>query len=398
MSRWKHEVRLRAQKLDHSLEETLKLASAQTPILARVDLAGLPPIPRNRIPPPFPVLLDARTLTASLAFDKETHLNLTLQFPDQKTAEQGEKAVQAGIALARQSVTMERKQFEAMIRGKNPNARGNLSELPEAVGGLFGLAMIQSWDEMLKNFPLERQASTLRASVVLPGGLTGPNPATIGIAVGLLLPAVQKVREAANRMADANNLKQIGIAMHNYHDVHGHFPPAAICDKEGKPLLSWRVALLPYLEQNELHKQFKLDEPWDSEHNRRLLAAMPKVYDSPAAPNAGSYLTHYRVFVGPQAGFELCKGRRIAEITDGLSNTWMVVEAAEAVPWTKPDELSYDPQKPLPKLADFVGGGFNAVLMDGAAIYYRMPMPEKTIRALITPAGGEAPQPGNATP
>src|SRR5262249_21734482 len=83
-----------------------------------------------------------------------------------------------------------------------------------------------------------------------------------------LITAVAQVRVATRRMQSTNNLKQIALAMHSYHDTMGRFPPAIVRDKEGKPLYSWRVLLLPYLEQQNLYNQFKLDEPWDSEHNR----------------------------------------------------------------------------------------------------------------------------------
>jgi regulator of replication initiation timing len=185
------------------------------------------------------------------------------------------------------------------------------------------------------------------------------------------------------------NLQQIGLAMHVYHDNHFRFPPAAICNKQGKPLLSWRVALLPCLGQQKLHNQFKLDEPWDSEHNKKLLPQMPAIYALPRADAPIGTMTHYRVFAGPQAAFEWCKSRRVADITDGLSNTFMVVEAAEAVPWTKPDELLYDPQKPLPRLGGCYAGGFHAAFMDASVRFLSHTLPEKTLRALITPDGNE---------
>jgi RNA polymerase sigma factor (sigma-70 family) len=199
----------------------------------------------------------------------------------------------------------------------------------------------------------------------------------------------QTTRADAYRKQSQNNLKQIGLAMHNYHDVYQEFPSAAICSRDGKPLLSWRVAILPFVEQRNLYEKFNLDEPWDSEHNKRLLPLMPKIYALPGVAAEGGNTTHYRVFVGPDAGFLIKKGRRMADITDGLSNTWMVVEARESVPWTKPDELHSDRNKPLPRLGNFFNGGFNAVFMDGSVRFSRKPPPEQTIRALITPAGGE---------
>jgi prepilin-type processing-associated H-X9-DG protein len=369
------------------LEGTLTLATPTTPIVLGVNVAALPPIPPQQIPPPFASLLKAELFTMSVDVGKHPRFNLSLRFPDPQAAQEGEKAVRAGIAMARMALPLARAQFETMVVGKDKNSPGTLSELPEAVGGLYGLAMIKAYEELLKDFPLELRGSTLQASVPLPAGFSVSNPATAGVAIALLLPAVQKVREAANRTKDANNLKHIALAMHTYHDRFGHLPAAAICSKDGKPLLSWRVALLPYLGEDNLVKQFRLDEPWDSPHNKALLPKMPKVYELPVKESTS--LTYYRVFVGPEAGFDLQKNRRFADITDGLSNTWMVVEAAEAVPWTKPDELSYDSKAALPKLGDYVSGGFNVAFMDGSVRFFPRAPDEQTMRALITPAGDE---------
>src|SRR5437588_6801844 len=100
--------------------------------------------------------------------------------------------------------------------------------------------------------------------------------------VALLLPAVQAAREAARRAQCTNNLKQIGLAMHNYHSSNNCFPPAFTTDRDGKPLLSWRVLLLPYLECSSLYANFHLDEPWDSPHNRPLVNQMPSVFACPS--------------------------------------------------------------------------------------------------------------------
>ncbi len=168
------------------------------------------------------------------------------------------------------------------------------------------------------------------------------------------------------RAQSQNNLKQIGLAMYNYEATYGMLPPAAICDKNGKPLLSWRVAILPFIEQDNLYKQFKLDEPWDSDHNKKLAQLVVKTYMLPndkAKHELPS--TYYRVFYGNDAMFDLKKGTRFAEITDGLSNTIMVAEAADAVPWTKPDELEYDP-KQSPKLGFHFGDRCDLLLGDGS--------------------------------
>jgi prepilin-type processing-associated H-X9-DG protein len=150
--------------------------------------------------------------------------------------------------------------------------------------------------------------------------------------------------------------------------------------------LSWRVAILPYVEQDNLYKQFRLDEPWDSEHNKTLIDKMPRVYALPnklSKPNE----THYRVLVGNDSMWDWVQGSQLAQITDGLSNTWMVVEAEDGVPWTKPDELEFDPKKPLPKFSTKLKGGFHVLFGDGSVRFYSK-VPNQAA-AMITKGGGE---------
>jgi hypothetical protein len=195
------------------------------------------------------------------------------------------------------------------------------------------------------------------------------------------------VREEAALKQGRNNLIEIGQGVHRYAEAHGSvLPPAAICDVAGKPLLSWRVAILPYLNQKTLYEKFKLSEPWNSAHNRKLIPLMPSVYALPASV-AKPGETRYRVFVGGGAGFEWNKGYRFPrDIRDGTANTIMAVETAESVAWTKPDEPAYDPKGPLPK---FVGPNFHAVLFAGFVHTFTINTPEHVLRAYITRAGGE---------
>jgi Protein of unknown function (DUF1559) len=193
-----------------------------------------------------------------------------------------------------------------------------------------------------------------------------------------------------NLAASTNNLKQIGLAIHSYHDVHGKLP-ADVVDKRGKVLLSWRVLLLPYVEQEELYKQFRLDEPWDSKHNRKLLEKMPKVFASPRVALKRKGYTVYQGFSGPEALFHSGKpGRRLADITDGLSNTIMTVEATTAVPWTKPADLPFDSKKRVAKFGKAYGEMPAALLGDGSVRRLLLKnMSEETLKAAITIAGGE---------
>ena len=217
------------------------------------------------------------------------------------------------------------------------------------------------------------------------------SPATSGVLVALLLPAVQAAREAARRAQCVNNLKQIGLAVHNYASANDTLPGPAIMDKEGKSLLSWRVAILPYIGQQGLYNKFKLDEPWDSPHNKALLKEMPSVYVCPTRAAGKPFTTTYQVFTGMGALFEDGKGAKLADVVDGLSNTLMAVEAKEAVPWTKPDDLLFDPAAP-PSLfgaASNHPGGFNTLFADGSVRFIKTSISVQTFRALITRAGGE---------
>lgn len=217
-----------------------------------------------------------------------------------------------------------------------------------------------------------------------------------GLFAAGIAPGVWKVRIAAAQMSVSNNLKQIGLGIHNYHDSHNGLPPPAVYDPSGRPLLSWRVALLPHIEGGELYREFKLDEPWDSPHNVRLVEKMPKVYQHPQASDAPPGHTHYRVFVtpprakGPAAAFRPgARGWGLSWISDGTSNTVLVVEARDAVPWTKPDELEYTSDTPLPKLGGHFPSVFFAAMADGSVRRFPTNLPEKTLRALITANGEE---------
>ena len=215
------------------------------------------------------------------------------------------------------------------------------------------------------------------------------------VLVALLLPAVQAAREAARRAQCVNNLKQIGLAMLNYESAMGSFPGAAVVDKQGKPLLSWRVAILPFLEQAPLYNKFKLDEPWDSPHNKELIQYMPSVYACPSnGPPAEPGLTPYQVFAGPGSLFSPGKPPRIVDVTDGTSNTLMVVEAARPIPWTKPDDLPFDIAQNFRPAALFGAGskhpgGFNALFADGSVRFLKITINPVVLKALITRSGGE---------
>lgn len=229
----------------------------------------------------------------------------------------------------------------------------------------------------------------------------------------VLVPAVQEARERAYRSQQTNNLKQIALAMLNFHDVAKHFPaPAAIVDKDGKPLLSWRVAVLRYLDQQALFNQFRLDEPWDSPHNLKLAKTMPLEYMDPSHPElAREGKTVYQLPVHAESAFPpagevepkevafggkrlfIAPGLQYRDITDGTSNTVMIVATApeDAVVWTKPDDWEVDLARAWQQLKGQGNKTTVAAFCDGSAHAWdhhdeRM---EELLPKLITRTGRE---------
>jgi hypothetical protein len=181
-----------------------------------------------------------------------------------------------------------------------------------------------------------------------------------------------------------NNLKQIGIAFHNYNDANGVLPTNQL-SKDKKPLLSWRVQILPYVEHDALYKEFKLDEPWDSDHNRKLIDKMPDVY-APVRAKAEKGMTFYQTFAGSNGWMK--PGARIpASFPDGTSNTFFAAEAAKPVVWTKPEDLVFD-GKTVPKLGGMFDGKFHAAMADGSVQRFRKDAPADVLKLLIDPADG----------
>ena len=201
-------------------------------------------------------------------------------------------------------------------------------------------------------------------------------------------PCLVTVRDGEGWQWSASNLKQIGLALHHYHDVYGRLPPIVKRGNESQPLYSWRVLLLPFLEQVSLFNQFNLDEPWDSPHNKPLLEKIPKCYMLGMGRTDIAGLTHYQCFVGPGTAFE----------RNDLSNSlFLVVEAAHPVPWTEPADLIYAPEEPLAELGGLfqqpihlwcyeIGrrDGFNACLADGNVRFIPSDTDERTLRGFIS--------------
>jgi hypothetical protein len=337
----------------HALKDFLLMAGAEKE-----------PPPEVR---PYLALLEAPALTFTGDLGDDLNLSLRLKYPDAAKARQGEKAARQLLQEARRQLAREKSKVRS-------------GQMGEVVASTFNL-----FEALIRTVKVDRKELVVRLGLETEtSSLAGP--------VGQLVGAVEKVRGAANRTMSQNNLRQIALAMQNFHDTFRGLPlPAAGPNPfDGKPLLSWRVHLLPFLEQVELYKKFHLNEPWNSEHNKKLLPLMPKVYEPVGGVKTKEpYSTFYQVFTGPQTPFFGTRRFGFANFTDGTSNTFLVVEAKEAVPWTKPDDLPYQPDKPLPKLGGLFPEGFNAALADASVRWIPRRTSEKTIRAAITPQGGE---------
>jgi beta-lactamase regulating signal transducer with metallopeptidase domain len=195
-------------------------------------------------------------------------------------------------------------------------------------------------------------------------------------------------RKAAQRSQSMNNMKQIGLAMHNFQDTFGRFPPPSLLGPDGKTPHSWRVALLPYLEQSSLYNEYKLDEPWDSPANKKVLEKMPALFRDPS-DTSPAHCSSYFVPTGESTLFSGHVGTPISQITDGTSNTIMVVQASREIPWTKPDDVLISADAPLPKLGLPGSDGFEAGFADGSVRRIKASIVEATLRALFTRSGGE---------
>ena len=247
----------------------------------------------------------------------------------------------------------------------------------------------------------------------VPGGSVA---GVVPVLLGAGFPAVTSARSAARTNQDINKLKNIMLAMHNHHDVHRRLPAAEKKLEKGKGL-SWRVALLPFLEEPALYDEFHHDEPWDSKHNLTLIRKMPQIYRSSSTPASraviidaakeeaivkeadkvdesayDAYKTRFLTLRHEDSIFPpgLEKGLGFRSVTDGTSKTIGVVQAKPeaAVIWTKPDDLDFDPEEPLAGLGD-PNGFFLAAFVDGHVTRISAKIADEMMKALMTRAGGE---------
>jgi hypothetical protein len=342
-------------------------ANAAAHLLAGFNFNALPDEIRGENLPaeirPFrPILLaDGLTAVGTLGSDKLA-VSVTVKAKTKGDAVEVEKSLDALRQFA-----------ETLIAAAKKNLKDTVSSPKDAATGLDAL------QAAVKDTTFAVSDTVTTASLNLPvEALWGP--------ISDLFTG-----GATARAQSSNNLKQLGLAMHNYESANGHMPSPATLGKKGKKLLSWRVEVLPYIEQDDLYKKFKLDEAWDSEHNLKVLKEnpMPKVFALPGTANLDDKKTHYQVFVGNGAMFEPTGPTKLTEIADGTSNTFLVATAATAVEWTKPDDIEFDPKADITKVLLWKDGVSVVAFGDGSVRAISEKVSNDTLKKFITRSGGE---------
>jgi len=211
-----------------------------------------------------------------------------------------------------------------------------------------------------------------------------------------LCVAIREARDAAIACQAQSHLNQLQLALHNYHAMHGCFPPAYLTDTKGAPVHSWRVLILPFIEQKSLYDAYRFDEPWNGPNNVTLADRMPEIFHMPSEP-ASTAMTNIVAIVGPGTAFPGSKSTRIKDFADGLDNTILLTEiAASDIPWLEPrdlrvEEMSFtvnDQRKP--SVSSSRRRGPYVVFADSIHAYQVSPsLRPEALEALTTIAGGE---------
>jgi hypothetical protein len=370
------------------LIERVKKVAGGNDLYAVVDLATLRPLIQmglaaQQLPPDAKPIADGVTLISAaelrVNFSNLTPTELVVHANDAGAAEQV-------VGLLKDVIEKGREQMRADMA---PQMQSD-----DPVERAFAQYMERVSDRWVQPFMPARDGAKLTFFHI--EGSQSPQQqltttAVMGVLVALLLPAVQAAREAARRNTSINNLRQLSLGILNYESAKKTLPTQAICNKEGKPLLSWRVQILPYLEEQELYNQFHLDERWDSEHNKALIPRMPHVYSNPNAKTDDGK-TNYLAVVGKECVFEgTDKAVGLRNVTDGTSRTITFVEADadKSVEWTKPDDLHFDANNPTAGLGHVRPGGWLAAYLDGHTEFISNSIDPGMVKAMITKAGGE---------
>jgi hypothetical protein len=346
-------------------------------------------------------LLDADCITFALNLDKEIRFDVRSDYAKEADAQEGEKAFRAALEMMRQGVGMGITEVEKHL--KETEEKPGAGHVAASASMILTLGMLRTVDDELKAAPLARKGT----AVLLPLRYRKQDSAALLVASTAAVSAIGQTqnrvfRNIARAIAGGNapehnpreeKLKKIAAALEQYHQVKGAYPPAAIRDRDGRPTLSWRVALLPYLGEEELYKEFRPEEPWDSLHNKRLLKRLPEVFKTddfdgnmrfPGDGFGGGerWRTQIRVIAGPGTVFDGVAG---VKKTDVAATTILLALAEDKGPyWTKPADLRYAADQPARGLFPKQGEPIHVLLVDGTFKTLDRATEEKVLRSMIT--------------
>lgn len=261
--------------------------------------------------------------------------------------------------------------------------------------GLIPPAKSDNWDEFESHTHSQSTSTAPQKSktplIIILAILAGGFLLIIPILAALLLPAVQQARTAARRSQSKNNMKQIGLALHNYHDYQGVFPPGGTTTAEGKPYHAWQTSILPYMEQSQLYNEIDFDKPWDDPTNQFLFEEEIPQYLNPSIDETispeGLGLSHY---VGNELLLKKNSGLKLREVTDGASNTILASESGENFkPWADPTNIANPANLIGSGKKSSYPGGNNVLMSDGRVVFISENIDPAILEALSTPDGGE---------
>lgn len=216
------------------------------------------------------------------------------------------------------------------------------------------------------------------------------------VLVSLILPDVNGPRPVSPRTVCLNNLRSIGLALRSYHSEYGRFPPAYIADEHGKPMHSWRVLMLPYLDRAGVLRAYRFDEPWNGPNNRKLADEGRLIFNCPEDDPEPSMRTSYMVVVGPNTMFPGSKSTQLSDISDGGAETIMLVEVAGSdIHWMEPRDLPVE--QAMRGINAAAGrsvsskhsGGVNVVFADARTTFLSDKTDRDQLKAWFTINGGE---------
>jgi hypothetical protein len=361
------------------------------PLLAKAEGSGF-------MPPPLQKLLASHCLTLSLELDDNIRFHTRLDYPDENGARDGEIALRQTLDLGRQGLSQAIGELERVLRDQG---KGSVEDLPKNFTAVVGLGLLREIDTLLKDAPIEKKGSSVNlllthkkfANTTLT--LMGATGLMAGVRSNSTFRTVGTKIGAGKGDPVEEHLKTLAKAFDQYREKHGTYPPSAIHDRDGRAVLSWQVALLPYLGEESLYKEFKLDEPWDSLHNKRLLKKMPMALRVNPGNSSGRVNYYYRgympwkttthILAGETTLFTGNQGVRPADVVRPIVLLAHINDREEY--WTKPANIAYASDKPLPDFYGMYGTSIKVMLTDGTFRTIEKSMNEKEVRALIERGG-----------